>query len=123
MKGLNHPGPAEGKVLPVIVALDRKVGDKEQRILVAGDADCISNAEHSIKRKGIPAYNYAVITGSFFWLSDGEAPFDVRRPKAVDNKVSVSMKGMGFVKIAFLWVFPILLLGIGILIWIRRKGR
>ena len=26
LKGLNHPGPAEGKVLPVIVALDRKVG-------------------------------------------------------------------------------------------------
>ena len=46
LKGLNHPGPRpEGKVLPVIVALDRKVGDKEQRILVAGDADCISNAE------------------------------------------------------------------------------
>ena len=74
--------------------------------------DCISNAEHSIKRKGIPAYNYAVITGSFFWLSDGEAPFDVRRPKAVDNKVSVSMKGMGlWSRLLFLWVFPILALG------------
>ena len=96
---------------------------REQRIIILGDADCISNAEHSIKRKGIPAYNYAVITGSFFWLSDGVAPFDVRRPKAVDNKVSVGMEGMGIVKIAFLWIFPILLLGIGILIWIRRKGR
>lgn len=105
------------------IALSREMNGKEQRIIILGDADCISNAEHSIKRKGIPAYNYAVITGSFFWLSDGEAPFDVRRPKAVDNKVSVSMEGMEFVKIAFLWVFPILLLGIGILIWIRRKGR
>ena len=105
------------------IALAREMNGREQRIIILGDADCISNAEHSIKRKGIPAYNYAVITGSFFWLSAGVAPFDVRRPKAVDNKVSVGMEGMGIVKIAFLWIFPILLLGIGILIWIRRKGR
>ncbi len=96
---------------------------KEQRIIILGDAACLSNAEHNIKRKGIPAYNYAVITGSFCWLSDGVAPFDVRRPKAVDNKVSVTMEGMTVVKILFLWVFPFLLLGIGIFIWIRRKGR
>lgn len=105
------------------IALAREMNGKEQRIIILGDADCISNAEHNIKRKGIPAYNYAVITGSFCWLSDGVAPFDVRRPKAVDNKVSVTMEGMTVVKILFLWVFPFLLLGIGIFIWIRRKGR
>jgi len=52
-----------------------------------------------------------------------ETNYQVYVPEVVDNKVSVGMEGMGIVKIAFLWIFPILLLGIGILIWIRRKGR
>lgn len=105
------------------VALAREVNGREQRIIILGDADCISNAEHSTKRKGISAYNYAVITGSFYWLSDGIAPFDVRRPKSVDNKVSVGMEGMKVIKVIFLWVLPLVLLLVGILVWIRRRGR
>lgn len=47
LKGLNHRARPKGKYCLSLSALDRKVGDKEQRILVAGDADCISNAELS----------------------------------------------------------------------------
>lgn len=32
---------------PVALALSRKVGDREQRIMILGDADCISNEEFS----------------------------------------------------------------------------
>ncbi len=105
------------------IALAREMNGKEQRLVILGDADCISNAEHSIQRKGIPAYNYAIIPGSFNYLSDGIAPFDVRRPKALDKKMYIDMDGMRVANVVFLWILPLILLGIGIFIWFRRRGR
>ena len=106
---------------PTIVALSRKVGDKEQKIILAGDADCISNGEFS--RGGIRASNYTLITAGFFWLSDNEVPIDIRRPEFPDNKLYMGPVGERITKILFLYVLPCLLFGIGIFVWIRRKGR
>lgn len=44
---------------PVALALSRKVGDREQRIMILGDADCISNEEFSIRR------NLRVMTANY----------------------------------------------------------
>ena len=106
---------------PTIIALSRKVGDKEQKIILAGDADCISNGEFS--RGGIRASNYTLITAGFFWLSDNEVPIDIRRPEFPDNKLYMGPVGERITKILFLYVLPCLLFGIGIFVWIRRKGR
>ncbi|WP_294142111.1 Gldg family protein, partial [uncultured Sanguibacteroides sp.] len=111
------------KTFVTALALSRKVGNKEQKIIVLGDADCISNGELSRGRKGIRASNYYIIQGAFFWLSDEEVPIDVRRPTPPDNKVYPSETGMYITKIMFMGVFPILLLFIAIFIWIRRRGR
>ncbi|MFR4036748.1 MAG: hypothetical protein ACLTZT_02470 [Butyricimonas faecalis] len=62
------------------LAMSRPMGGKEQRIIILGDADCLSNGEISIDRKDISAVNYFLISGSFFWLSNEEVPIDVRRP-------------------------------------------
>ena len=42
--------------------------DKEQKIMILGDADCLSNAELSQGRRGIDAANFSLITSSFFTL-------------------------------------------------------
>lgn len=105
------------------VALNRKVGDKEQKIIILGDADCISNGEISRQRSNILASNYSFINAMFFWLSDNEVPIDVRRQPATDNKVYLSMDGMSIVKMGFLGGVPILLLLCSIFIWVRRRGR
>ena len=78
------------------LAMSRPMGGKEQRIIILGDADCLSNGEISIDRKDISAVNYFLISGSFFWLSNEEVPIDVRRPTPPDNEMYVSMDWMYF---------------------------
>ena len=99
------------------------MGGKEQRIIILGDADCLSNGEISIDRKDISAVNYFLISGSFFWLSNEEVPIDVRRPTPPDNEMYVSMDWMYFWKVVLMGVWPGLLACWAIFIWIRRRGR
>ncbi|MCR9013322.1 Gldg family protein [Gabonibacter chumensis] len=118
--------PEKGEIQKSYVtglALSRKVGEKEQKIIIFGDADCISNGEISIGRKNVDASNYTIITGGFFWMSDNEVPIDVRRPTMPDNKVYLGETGMYVSKIGFMGVFPGILAIFAILIWIRRRGR
>jgi ABC-2 type transport system permease protein len=91
--------------------------------MVLGDADCISNGEISISRKGVLAANYSVITGAFYWMSDNEVPIDVRRPDSKDGKISLDKAGMSTTKIILMWAFPGLLALCAIVLWIRRRGR
>ena len=105
------------------LAMSRPMGGKEQRIIILGDADCLSNGEISIDRKDISAVNYFLISGSFFWLSNEEVPIDVRRPTPPDNEMYVSMDWMYFWKVVLVGVWPGLLAFWAIFIWIRRRGR
>ena len=118
--------PAAGEVersYPTVLALSRQMGDKEQRIVILGDADCLSNGEISISRKDVPAANYYLISGSFFWLSEEEVPIDVRRPTPPDNAVNLGMDGMYYWKIVLMGLWPAILAFFAIFIWVRRRGR
>ena len=112
-----------GGAITTALALTRKVGDKEQRIMILGDADCFSNGEFSRRRAGINAQNFGMATGMFFWLSNNEVPIDVRRPEHPDNKIKITDKVMPFWNIIYKFVFPALLALAFLLIWLRRKGR
>ena len=46
-----------------------------------------------------------IIQASFFWLSDGEVPIDVRRPYAIDRKLFVGETGAEILDYALLGVF------------------
>jgi ABC-2 type transport system permease protein len=107
---------------PVVLALNRTVGDKEQKIIILGDADCISNGELSMARTGVDAANYNFILGAFFWLSDEEVPVDVRRPAPTDNTLYVSMSLMRLTKWILIGLLPIIMLLTYIIIWIRRRS-
>ncbi len=119
--------PETGEVakasIPVALALSRQVGEREQKIIVVGDADCISNGELNRSRKGIRASNYNLIMGSFFWLSDDEVPIDVRRPPFTDRKVYVGLTGMRITKWSLIGFIPLAMLVSYILMWLRRRGR
>ena len=88
-----------------------------------GDADCISNIELFKRREDINAENYYIILGSFHWLSDGEAPVDVRRPLPIDNDIFLGKEGAKVTKVAFIWVIPGLILLLALFVWIRRRSR
>jgi ABC-2 type transport system permease protein len=118
--------PAVGEVqqsYPTGLAITRKVGKKMQKIMILGDADCISNGEISISRPGVYARNYSVITGAFYWMSDNEVPIDVRRPSSKDDEIALDKDGLSRTKTILTWAVPGLLLLVALVLWVRRRGR
>ncbi len=105
------------------VALSRIINGKEQRVVVVGDADWLSNRELGITRNKIPASNFHFINASFFWLSDDEVPVDIRRPALIDNQLRLTQSGWAISSTLIKWIYPLILLIIGLLILIRRRGR
>lgn len=121
-KPLYQPQTGERKgSYPVLVALTRKVGGKEQRILVSGDADCVSNGELSKNRNGYDSSNFTLIPGSFRWMSYGEFPVDTSRPKPADTAVFVTREWRKTVRYAWYVVLPALFLVMGTTLLIRRQ--
>lgn len=118
--------PAAGEVqksYPLALALERQGGNKSQKILIFGDADWCGNGEIGTSRPKIFAENYTLLMGSFFWLSDGEVPIDVRRPVPSDKKIFLSQEEADMWAIIWKWILPALMGVVAIVIWIRRRGR
>ena len=108
---------------PVVLSLTRQSGHKQQRIVITGDADCISNGELANSRNGIFAINFNFITETFKWLSYGEFPIDTSRPDTVDNTIFLSRKASPWIKFFAMGVIPFILAFAGFMVWYRRKGR
>ena len=108
---------------PVVLSLTREKGGKEQRIVITGDADCISNAELANGRNGMFAINFNFISETFKWLSYGEFPIDTSRPQAIDNGLRVTRKIEPWLNLFALGVIPFLLAFAGFMVWYKRKGR
>lgn len=118
--------PAAGEVeqsYPTGLALTRKVGEKEQRILVLSDATAISNGELSGRRRIYNVLNYTLITGGFNWFSYGEAPIDIRRPSPTDMKSTLTRDDMVYVKAICFGILPGLLLLFAVISGVRRQRR
>lgn len=111
-------GEVDGEFNPGMF-LTRKVGDKEQRIVVLGDADCISNGELGQKRAPT---NPVLITGTYHYLSYGNMPVDMRRPSTNDTKVSIGKAGFKILHGGLLIFLPILCVGTGVFLWFRRRS-
>lgn len=99
----------------------RRINGREQRILVSGDADCMSNAELMVSREGYVSGNINLIIESFRWLSGGDFPIDVRRPAVTDNRFSVGAKDVSLMKTVFMIIIPAILILAGLGIWFFRR--
>ncbi|MDR1274175.1 MAG: Gldg family protein [Odoribacteraceae bacterium] len=118
------PGPPAGEVeqaYPTAIALSRPAGDREQRAIIIGDADCFSNAELMMTREGIRSDNFALLTESFRWLSNGEFPVDTARPDPADTRIALTLSSMKWVKGIFSWLFPCCMLAGFLVTRVRRK--
>lgn len=107
--------------VPMAVSLTREINGKQQRIVVTGDADLMSNSE--LGRYNVKTANFAFNTSLFSWLNYGEFPIDTSRPEAKDKRVTVTSAQVGKLNILFTWIFPAVLLAIGAIILIRRKRK
>ncbi len=111
------------KSTPTAIALSREIAGKNQRIVILGDADCISNGEISASRNNIKAANFTFFTGLFEYLSEGKAPIDTRRPDFIDDEFYISQNWLKFWNFIYLWVVPLGLVVICFFIWIIRRKK
>ncbi len=103
------------------VALTRQINGKEQRIIVSGDADFLSNSE--LGRDVPKVVNFYLSTAMFSWLDYGQFPVDTSRPDAKDNRVTVSTDHVAFLKIVYIYVLPGLISLFAAVFLIRRKRK
>jgi len=102
---------------PTIVSLERKIGKKEQRIVVSGDADFLSNIELSHPRGD----NERFMKGLFSWFSNRSFPIDTSRKPAIDNAILFGRKDISLLRTICLGILPALILIMGTVILVRRK--
>ena len=104
----------------VALALTRKIGEREQRIMVVGDADFMSTAEMS--RHAPRTGNFDFITDVFSWLNDGRYPVDTGRPKTGDV-LNMGRDAVLLVRVVFFGALPLLLILGGTILLVSRKRR
>lgn len=113
--------PAAGEVAkeyyPALI-LTRDVNGKEQRIVITGDADCISNGELNQSRSGT---NFVMILGTYHYLSYNEMPVDVRRESSTDTTVYINRAGFNILYTGFMIILPLFLFGTGLFLWLKRR--
>ncbi|MFD2969118.1 Gldg family protein [Sphingobacterium bambusae] len=118
---LNDPrSNQEKKSYPVALTLTRELKDKQQRILVIGDADFMNNAE--LIRQSPRTANFSVMTDLFRWFSNNEFPIDTNRTEPTDIG-NVTSTGLDLIKFGWLLGLPLLVAGSVIILLLRRKRR
>jgi len=115
-----HEGDERGPI-PTALALSRPWNGREQRIVVLGDADVMSNAE--LSRRNVKTDNFRFVTALFGWFTYGQFPVDTSRPHSKDNSLTISAAGLSFLKLLFLWILPEALFLFCIILLIRRKRK
>lgn len=125
-KAVFNPEKGEKELFsaPIAVALKRTVADKEQRIVVLGNADMISNGELMMQRSGIRGANFSLISESFRFLSNDQFPIYASRPAGPDRDLLyLTREARLWIKWIFNLVIPGLIALFGIFLLIRRKSR
>jgi ABC-2 type transport system permease protein len=107
------------KEIPLVAALTRNINGKTQKIIVAGDADFMGNAE--LSRGGSGTFQF--VTDIFSWFSNYQFPIDTTRPEKIDNKITITSNQVFIDKILFIGIFPLLIILSGAFILIRRNRR
>lgn len=102
---------------PVIIAsaLHRSIKDREQRIVVVGDAAFLSN---SFAGNG---GNVDLGMNMVNWLAGEESLITVQPRSSKDSNLTLSKTQLGIIGIAFLLVVPLLLAAWGVYLWWKRR--
>lgn len=109
--------------VPTMLRLTRMVGDKEQRILILGDADCMSNGELTTERYALNGSNFSLITESFRDMSYNLFPIDTDRPRPADDAMSVGQGALLWIQVFFMGIIPAALVAGYTTTWWRRRKK
>lgn len=103
---------------PVLLALHRKLKDKDQLILVSGDADFMSNTE-LLHPRGDNEY---LVKDIFKWFSNGAFPVEIIREVPIDDQILLSRRQLSTLKTVLIGLLPGLIILLGAIVLIRRKN-
>ena len=92
-------------------------GKGEQRVVVTGDGDFLSNAY--LGNGG----NLMLGLNIFNWLAHDDSYISINPRPAPDLSLILSPLAQGFIGFGFLLALPLLLISAGIGVWVRRRRR
>lgn len=118
-------GEVEANGMPIIALLARDLPNKkQQKIVIMGSADCISNGEFSKGRNSIRSANYEIILQTGLWFSDGKYPVNTNRPERLDNEIRhAKYSQMIWIKSFFTGLIPLMFAVIGFMIYYKRSRK
>lgn len=100
---------------PTVVTLSRKIQNKDQRIIVCGDADFLSK----LRQRG---GSYLFVGHALFcWFTHGEFPVFAPEEKPKDTLLTTTTEAAKTTQVIFVWVVPALLTLFAAVLLIRRK--
>jgi ABC-type uncharacterized transport system involved in gliding motility auxiliary subunit len=104
------PGP-----VVIAMALQRHINDRDQRIVVVGNGAFLAN---SFAGNG---GNVDLGVNMVNWLASEERFINLQPRAAKDSKLVLSKRQLGLISGIFLLGLPLLLVGVGIYIWRKRR--
>ncbi|WP_436486866.1 Gldg family protein [Chitinophaga sp. ARDCPP14] len=107
-------GDSQAKAYANYISLERKVNNKDQRIVLGADADMMSNLRQGGGFLG---------KGFYSWLDYNHYPIYTPRPKPLDSLFTISSAGAAVLKILYVWILPGAVLLFAIILLIRRKRK
>lgn len=96
----------------VAVAVERQVSNKQQKIVVVGDADFLSNRRRETHFTGIDYLS---------WMSNETFPIRIFKDPNTDTLLTIGADNAALQKILFIWILPGMVIAIGTILIIRRK--
>jgi ABC-2 type transport system permease protein len=101
---------------PIAVTLRRDVKGREQRIMIFGDADILSDGQFS----GVPKRNWELTSEMFKWFTFYEFPLDIFYARKPDGVIAIDLDEVSLLRGVFVFVIPAVLLLFGSVLLIRR---
>ena len=115
----------EGKdakgAFPVLVGLTRNIHNRQQRILVTGDADFIGNAE--LHRQPARGANEILVQGLFGWLCYDGFPFTPSIIKPQDSKLKIKKAEIHSLGTLCKILIPALIIIAGAVMLLKRRRK
>jgi ABC-2 type transport system permease protein len=104
---------------PLAISLTKDFKEKQQKIIIIGDADFMSNVE--LQRNNITTVNGSFAIRMFKWFSDGKYPISIKKGESSENKILVNRSQINLQKLLLLVLIPILISVWGGVVILRRR--
>lgn len=124
LSGELKPDPAKGEQQGsrvTVAALTRILNGKEQRVLVTGDADWLTNINLSTQYPGIKTNPFGLATNAMSWMAYGEAPVKPVRAFVQDTCVNYRDIHLEWIYYLYVWLLPLAIAIAGFMLYQHRN--